>query len=128
MLIIKIRNIIQNQTSETNLKNLDLLKDFPYSSELRKNSKTGKMYIAYVCQHEGCGKEFLRTWNLLDHVRMHQGVKPFICEYCSKTFTQRGNLKKHLFKHYNPSIQSRRRFTCKFCSSKFTERYNYKVR
>ena len=124
---LKFRNIVHNQTSETNLKNLEQLKNYPYSSEFRKSSKTGKLFIIYICEFDGCRKEFLRTWNLLDHVRMHQGVKPFVWDYWPKTFTQRGNLKKHLIKHYNPSIQARRNFSCKFWSSKFTERYNYKV-
>ena len=121
------RNIIQNKTSEVNLKNLEQLKNFPYDSEYRTNSKNGKTVLVYICKHDNCGKEFLRTWNLLDHVRMHQGVKPYVCQFCSKSFTQRGNLRKHVYRHYNPMLESRRRYTCKFCSSKFTERYNYKV-
>ena len=117
----------ENQISETNLRNLEQLKDYPYSTEIRQSSKSGKDFIMYICEFDGCKKEFLRTWNLLDHVRMHQGVKPYVWDYCPKTFTQRGNLKKHLTKHYNPSIESRRKFLCRFWSSKFTERYNYKV-
>ena len=122
------RNIIQNRTSKTNLKNLKHLENFPYDYEYQKNSANGKLVIVYICKFDGWGKEFLRTWNLLDHVRMHQGVKPHTCPHCSKTFTQKGNLRKHVYRHNNPNLQSRRRYKCKFCKSRFTERYNYKVR
>ena len=121
------RNIIQNRTSETNLKNMQILKDFPYNYEYRRNPSNEKLVIVYICKYENWAKEFLRTWNLLDHVRMHQGIKPFICPYCPKTFTQNGNLRKHVYRHNNPNLQSRRRYKCKFCKSRFTERYNYKV-
>ena len=103
------------------------MKDFPYDYEYKRNPDNGKLLIVYACRYDNCGKEFLRTWNLLDHARMHQGVKPHVCQICSKTFTQEGNLRKHIYRHNNPNLQSRRRYKCKFCKSRFTERYNYKV-
>ena len=121
------RNIIQNPTSQTNLRNLQVLKDFPYDYEYRRNPSNGKLVIVYICKFDNWEKEFLSAWNLLDHVRMHQGIKPFVCPYCPKTFTQNGNLRKHVYRHNNPNLQSRRRYKCKFCKSRFTERYNYKV-
>ena len=42
---IGYRNIIQNRTSETNLKNLKLLEDFPYDYEFQK--KLGKRQTCY---------------------------------------------------------------------------------
>ena len=111
----------------TNLKNLEQLKHFNYGKEFRRNPKNGRMVIVYTWGYPECGKEFMRTWNLLDHVKMHQGIKPFVCPYCSNTFTQKGNLRKHVYIDINPNLQSRRRYKCKFCKSRFTENYNYKV-
>ena len=93
------RNIVQNLTSETNLKNLEQLRFYKYSQEFRKNLKNNKVVIIYICGHPECGKEFMRTWNLLDHVRMHAGVKPYSCFKCGKSFTQVGNLRKHIQQH-----------------------------
>lgn len=107
--------------------NMQLLKDFQYAIEHKISSK-GRSNTVYVCKHEGCNKEFMRTWNLLDHVRMHEGIKPNICPYCYKGFTQRSNLRKHLKIHVNPELEHRKRYTCDDCGAKYTERYNYKVR
>lgn len=123
----KFRNIIQNLTSETNVKNLEELKGFNYRTEYRENPKNGKMIIVYFCGHEECNKEFLRTWNLLDHLRMHEGVRPYICSICCKSFTQKGNLRKHFLQHNQPDLEERRRYNCQYCSSSFTERYNLRV-
>mmetsp|Transcript_15924 Transcript_15924/g.18459 ORF Transcript_15924/g.18459 Transcript_15924/m.18459 type:complete len:199 (-) Transcript_15924:72-668(-) len=105
--------------------NLQLLKDYEYSTEVRTTS-TGRKQTVYVCIEEGCAKEFLRTCNLLDHVRMHKGIKPNMCEYCGKGFTQRSNLRKHLKVHQKPELEERKRYKCRYCESSYTERYNYK--
>lgn len=55
--------------------NLQLLKKFNYKTEMRK-TPTGRDQTVYICTYQDCGKEFLRTCNLLDHARMHQGIKP----------------------------------------------------
>ena len=46
------RNIIQNKTSEVNVKNLEQLKEYTYESEYRTNPKSGKSIIVYICRHE----------------------------------------------------------------------------
>jgi uncharacterized Zn-finger protein len=127
MLTLSNRNIIQNQTSDTNVKNLESLDGFPYKVQYRPNPKNGKMVVVYTCNYSGCKKEFLRTWNLLDHLRMHTGVRPYACQFCGKSFTQKGNMRKHLLQHYQPNLSQRRKYRCQHCDSSFTERYNYKV-
>lgn len=121
------RNLIQNSNSKINVRSLEEMKKFPYSSELRVNPKNDKTFVIYVCKHEGCDKEFLRTWNLLDHARTHQNVRPHVWEYCDKAFTQKGNLRKHLMQHFQPSLNLRKKYKCRFCSKGFTEKYNYKT-
>ena len=54
-------------------------------------------------------------------------VKPHVCKYCSKGFTQKGNLKKHLKTHEVPLVGNRKRYQCEYCNRKYTERYNYRV-
>ena len=106
----EFRNIVQNLTSDTNLKNLEQLRFYKYSQEFRKNPKNGKVVVVYICGHPDCGKEFMRTWNLLDHVRMHAGIKPYKCTECDKSFTQVGNMRKHMQQHYSSSISQQNGF------------------
>lgn len=121
------------QSSSTSLqddkidKNLELLKEFKYATEVRGQEVDGKPLIIYICKFKNCNKEFSRTWNILDHARMHKGIKPFECKHCSKKFTQKGNLRKHLKTHTLPDVEDRKRYKCEFWDSSYTERYNYKV-
>lgn len=104
-------------TSETNVKNLEEMKEFPYNSEFRTNPRNGKTFIVYICTHDDCNKEFLRTWNFLDHARAHKGIRPYQCSYCPKSFTQKGNFKKHLTQHAFRNISERKKYKCEFCAS-----------
>lgn len=107
--------------------NLMILNNFPYTSSLKNVKGYSKMMVVYTCNYEDCGKEFNRTWNLLDHARQHQNIKPYVCLYCKKSFTQKGNLKKHEKVHEHPNLTERKRFRCDICFSKYTERYNFRV-
>ena len=89
--------------------------------------KSGRTHSVYYCNYKGCNKEFLRTCNLLDHCRMHNGVKPNLCEVCGKSFTQKSNLTKHFKTHLKPKLNDRKRYPCSQCSAAYTERYNLKV-
>ena len=108
--------------------NLELLKDFNYISETRKSETDGSDIIIYIWKHLNWNKEFTRTWNLLDHALVHLGVKPFTWSMCSKGFTQKGNLLKHMKVHSLPDVDDRKRYFCNLCNSSYTERYNYKVK
>ena len=43
-----------------------------------------------------CNSVFKKSCNLRDHFRKHTGQRPFSCKFCNKTFTQSGNLGRHL--------------------------------
>ena len=38
------------------------------------------------CTTLGCNKVFKKAWNLLDHMRIHSGEKPYRCDICGRGF------------------------------------------
>ena len=85
-----------------------------YRYEVRREKESSRSKKYYVCKYEGCNKKFGKTWNFLDHARMHEGYKPYSCEDCGKSFTQKGNLFKHQRQHRNPTVRGRKVNSCKF--------------
>ena len=106
---------------------LKLLTGYKYETVSYYDYNKEKEITYYKCKYEDCDKELQKPWNLLDHVRMHEGVKPYLCQWCGKGFTQKGNLKKHARQHINPDVNDRKRYSCRFCGKGYTERYNLKV-
>ena len=51
----------------------------------------------YKC--EVCGKGFVETHRLQDHMNIHTGEKPYKCKYCSNRFASRGNQRMHERNH-----------------------------
>lgn len=105
----------------------EMLKPFKYQKCVEKDPVTHKLKVSYLCKYTNCNKEYTKTWNLLDHVRMHEGIKPFKCKSCHKAFTQKGNLKKHQIQHMLTTLKERKRFKCNICGKGYTEKYNLEV-
>lgn len=60
----------------------------------RDGAGRGTDYCALVSQV--CGKSFNRMYNLLGHMHLHAGSKPFKCPYCTSKFNLKGNLSRHM--------------------------------
>lgn len=66
------------------------------------------------CLYPNCGNLFSSKPLLFNHLRIHFGVKPFICNICSKSFNDKGNLKTHIRIH-----TGERPFKCSLCDKAF---------
>ena len=69
---------------------------FSHSTAVINHKRTHTGEKPFACDHEGCGKCFADQSTLKKHHRIHTGEKPFPCPYCTKKFTQLGNMNKHV--------------------------------
>ncbi|CAI2373249.1 unnamed protein product [Moneuplotes crassus] len=98
----------QDKAKNSSNCNMDFLDDVPIeenSSELSKyrhsihyisKSEPGRKRRMIHCGYTPCTKKFRKSWNFIEHARTHLGIKPYQCRSCSRSFTQKANLAKHM--------------------------------
>lgn len=78
---------------------LEILKNYKFSVGYFFNHSSKRRKRVIYCGYDKWGRAFDKTWNFLAHARMHTGEKPFQWRHCKATFTQKGNLRKHMKIH-----------------------------
>ncbi|KAL4229398.1 Zinc finger E-box-binding homeobox 2 [Mactra antiquata] len=98
-----------------------------------------------------CGAIFRRPSRLIDHLRVHSGECPWVCDQCGKAFRTNPQLNKHL-KCVHSSVRNYQctqceksfkipwllrkherthnqilPYTCQFCGKRFTSKWNMKA-
>ncbi|KAH9426238.1 hypothetical protein DERP_007178 [Dermatophagoides pteronyssinus] len=99
-----------------------------YIDDIRKKSSSaarsiivnGDKSVIYQCKI--CpDKQFTSTNGLIFHYKKHAGLKPYVCDLCSATFTRQHSLNYHMLIHLNKS-----RFICSECSRHFRHPSHFK--
>ncbi|XP_035229877.1 zinc finger protein 239-like [Stegodyphus dumicola] len=75
------------------------------SAVLHKDGNKHRKYKCHHCEYTARSSSTLRA-----HIRVHTGERPFRCPVCNQGFTQKGNMFRHVTKHF--SERERRNRTC----------------
>ncbi|XP_063697485.1 transcriptional repressor CTCF-like [Culicoides brevitarsis] len=67
----------------------------------------------FICFY--CDKRFKRSWILSNHLKLHKGVRPYLCPLCHMAFSDLSNLRSH----QRSKSHHDWKFACTQCSKPF---------
>lgn len=66
-----------------------------------------------------CGKTFPGDKAIKRHLKTHFAIKPYSCEICQHSFSEKSNLLKHFQKHTGAMRRSGKAYLCSICGKRF---------
>lgn len=92
-----------------------------YNELTRQNMMQSRLLKRFIC--ETCRKCFATKSDLRTHIRTHTGETPYKCDYCDRSFKQRGHRKLHIQVAHTKDMP----YTCQICGQAYPTRYRYQI-
>ncbi|XP_044746248.1 zinc finger protein 141-like isoform X1 [Coccinella septempunctata] len=90
--------------SEDRLRNKEII------DKCRVNENGKSIYECYICS-----QRTNHSYNLIRHMTIHTGVKPYVCHICGKNFRLDSSFRKHI-KQFHEGVKN---YSCEICDKNF---------